>query len=140
MLGEINMDFYSKINSIYQKNQNIEIYLDMDGTIVEFLLDNDNNFLKDGEYLKKKPISPILDIMKKIKEKYPLIKFKILSCAGTNQMKKEKNEWIDKYIPYICNEDRIIFSKFLTCEASKFSADKESKNFCGFPIPTLAKI
>ena len=26
-------------------------------------------------------------------------------------MKKEKNEWIDKYIPYICNEDRIIFSK-----------------------------
>ena len=107
------MDFYNKINSIYQKNQNIEIYLDMDGTIVEFLLDNDNNFLKDGEYLKKKPISPILDIMKKIKEKYPLIKFKILSCAGTNQMKKEKNEWIDKYIPCICNEDRIIFSKFL---------------------------
>ena len=105
------MDFCSKINSIYQKNQNIEIYLDMDGTIVEFLLDNDNNFLKDGEYLKKKPISPILYIMKKIKEKYPLIKFKILSCAGTNQMKKEKNEWIDKYIPYICNEDRIIFSK-----------------------------
>ena len=43
------MDFYSKINSIYQKNQNIEIYLDMDGTIVEFLLDNDNNFLKDEE-------------------------------------------------------------------------------------------
>ena len=26
-------------------------------------------------------------------------------------MKKEKNAWIDKYIPYICKKNRIIFSK-----------------------------
>ena len=105
------MDFIKKINSIYQKNQNIEIYLDMDGTIVEFLFDNENSFMKRGKYLKKRPIMPILNTIEIIKEKYPLIVFKILSCSSTNQMKEEKNAWIDKYIPYICRKNRIIFSK-----------------------------
>lgn len=103
--------FFKKINSIYQKNQNIEIYIDMDGTIVEFLFDNDNSFMKRGKYLKKRPIMPILNIIEIIKEKYPLIVFKILSCSSTNQMKKEKNAWIDKYIPYICKKIELFFQR-----------------------------
>lgn len=51
------MSFIDKIDMIYKNNTDIEIYLDMDGTIVEFLLNNEMDFLKEGGYLKKKPIS-----------------------------------------------------------------------------------
>ena len=105
------MDFIDKIAMIYQNTTDIEIYLDMDGTVVEFLLNNEKDFMKIGGYLKKKPISPILDIIEKIKEMYPLVVFKILSCSTTNYMKKEKNDWLDKHMPYICKKNRIIFSK-----------------------------
>lgn len=105
------MSFIDMIDMMYKNNTDIEIYLDMDGTVVEFLLNNEKNFMRVGGYLKKKPILPIIDIIEKIREMYPLVVFKILSCSSTNQMKKEKNDWLDKYMPYICKKNRIIFSK-----------------------------
>ena len=105
------MNFIDKIDNIYKKNNNIEIYTDMDGTIVEFLLDIDKSFMKRNGYLKKQPIIPIIKKLEEIKEKYPLIKIKILSCSSTNQMKREKNDWLDLYMPYVNQEDRIIFSE-----------------------------
>ena len=105
------MNFIDKIDNIYQNNKNLEIYTDMDGTIVEFLLDRDKSFIKRNGYLRKKPIVPIINKIEEIKEKYPLIKIKILSCSSTNQMRIEKNEWLDLYMPYINKEDRIIFSE-----------------------------
>lgn len=105
------MNFIDKIDIIYQNNKDIDIYIDMDGTIVEFLLNNEMDYMKVGEYLKKRPICPIINIIEKIKKKYPLITLKILSCSSTNQMKKEKNDWLDEYMPYICRENRVIFSR-----------------------------
>ena len=83
----------------------------MDGTIVEFLIDRDQSFKKTKGYLRKKPIVPIINKIEEIKKKYPLIKIRILSCSTTNQMRKEKNEWLDLYMPYVNPEDRIIFSE-----------------------------
>ena len=36
------MNFIDKISNIYKTNKNIEIYIDMDGTIVELLFDNEH--------------------------------------------------------------------------------------------------
>lgn len=105
------MNFINRIDNLYNNNTKIEIYLDMDGTVVEFLLNNEMNFKKKTGYLKKKPILPIIDIIETIVKKYPLINLNILSCSSTNQMKKEKNKWLDRYMPYICKENRIIFSE-----------------------------
>lgn len=105
------MDFIEKIDNIYKKNKNIEIYLDMDGTIVELLFDKKDSYTQKGVYLNKKPIIPVIDRIEEIKNRFPLIKFKILSCSKTNQMRDEKNEWLNIYMPFIDKNDRIIFSE-----------------------------
>ncbi len=105
------MDFIEKIDNIYKRNKNIEIYLDMDGTIVELLFDKKGSYTQKGVYLNKKPIIPVIDRIEEIKNRFPLIKFKILSCSKTNQMRDEKNEWLNIYMPFIDKKDRIIFSE-----------------------------
>ena len=105
------MNFIDKISNIYKTNKNIEIYIDMDGTIVELLFDKEGSYTKKGVYLNKRPIIPVVNKLEEIKNKFPLIKFKILSCSRTNQMRNEKNEWLNIQMPYIKKEDRVIFSE-----------------------------
>lgn len=105
------MNFIEKIDDIYKKNKNIEIYLDMDGTIVELLFDKNQSYRGKGVYLNKRPIEPAITEIEKIRNRFPSIKFKILSCSKSNQMKNEKNEWLNKYMPFINSNDRIIFSE-----------------------------
>ncbi len=105
------MNFIDKISNIYKTNKNIEIYIDMDGTIVELLFDKEGSYTKKGVYLNKRPIIPVVNKLEEIKNKFPLIKFKILSCSKTNQMRNEKNEWLNIQMPYIKKEDRVIFSE-----------------------------
>ena len=87
------MNFIDKISNIYKTNKNIEIYIDMDGTIVELLFDKEGSYTKKGVYLNKRPIIPVVNKLEEIKNKFPLIKFKILSCSKTNQMRNEK-KWM----------------------------------------------
>ena len=117
------MDFIEKIDNIYKRNKNIEIYLDMDGTIVELLFDKKGSYTQKGVYLNKKPIIPVIDRIEEIKNRFPLIKFKILSCSKTNQMRDEKNEWLNIYMPFIDKKDRIIFSE----ESGDYT--RENRNF-----------
>lgn len=105
------MNFIDKISNIYKTNKNIEIYIDMDGTIVELLFDKEGSYTKKGVYLNKRPIIPVVNKLEEIKNKFPLIKFKILSCSKTNQMRNEKNEWLNIQMPYIKKEVRVIFSE-----------------------------
>lgn len=105
------MNFIDKTSNIYKTNKNIEIYIDMDGTIVELLFDKEGSYTKKGVYLNKRPIIPVVNKLEEIKNKFPLIKFKILSCSKTNQMRNEKNEWLNIQMPYIKKEGRVIFSE-----------------------------
>lgn len=105
------MNFIEKLSNLYKTNKDIEIYIDMDGTIVELLFDKEGSYTKKGVYLNKRPIIPVVNKLEEIKNKFPLIKFKILSCSKTNQMRNEKNEWLNIQMPYIKKEDRVIFSE-----------------------------
>ena len=105
------MEFIEKLNNIYKNNSNIEIYLDMDGTLVELIFDKHESYTKKGVYVNKRPITPVLNKIEEIKNRFPKIKFKILSCSKSNQMRNEKNEWLDINMPYIKLEDRIILSE-----------------------------
>lgn len=105
------MNFIEKIDDIYKKNKNIEIYLDMDGTIVELLFDKNQSYREKGVYLNKRPIEPVINEIEEIRNKFPAIKFKILSCSKSNQMRDEKNEWLNINMPFINSNDRIIFSE-----------------------------
>ena len=105
------MNFIEKIDDIYKKNKNIEIYLDMDGTIVELLFDKNQSYREKGVYLNKRPIEPVINEIEEIRNRFPLIKFKILSCSKSNQMRDEKNEWLNINMTFINLNDRIIFSE-----------------------------
>ena len=102
------MKIVEEINKIYQKNKKIKLFLDMDGTIIELLFDSEEIYLKKGKYLNKKPIKPIINRIKEINKKFPLIKINIISCSKTKGMIIEKNEWLNKYMPDIQNGRRIL--------------------------------
>ena len=117
------MGFINMFNKIVEKNQKIKIFLDMDGTIVENIFDLEKSYEKKGEYLKKRPIKPIIEQINKIKEKYEYIEIYILSCSSSNEMVKEKNEWIERYMPNIKRENR----KFIIKENGEYTNENIHK-------------
>lgn len=62
------MNFIEKLSDIYKTNKNIEIYIDMDGTIVELLFDREESYTKKGVYLNKRPIIPVVNKLEEIKK------------------------------------------------------------------------
>lgn len=110
------MGFIENIKQIYESNKELEIYLDMDGTIIELLFDMEESFTQRGNYIKKQPIKPVIEKITKIHIIYPDLKIKILSFSRNNNMTEEKNKWLDINMPFINNENRI----FLTEEENKY--------------------
>jgi hypothetical protein len=113
------MEIINIIQKLKDERKNIKIYIDMDGTIVENIYDLEKSFLKRGGYIKKRPIKPIIDVINIIKDNYKEMEVNILSCAMTNDMVKEKNEWLDIHMPNINIENRI----FLVNENGDFTED-----------------
>ena len=105
------MDFLNLINELSMNNKNIKLFLDMDGTIVELIYDLHESFKNSGVYIKKRPIKPIIEQINKIQKKYKKIDIYILSCSHSNEMVKEKNEWLDINIPNIKKENRVFLVK-----------------------------
>lgn len=104
------MKFIENIKRIYEYGKELEIYLDMDGTIIELIFDIEESFTQKGNYIKKVPIKPVINQLEKIHRLYPNIKIKILSFSRNNDMTKEKNKWLDINMPYINKENRIFLS------------------------------
>lgn len=105
------MKFIENIKRIYEYGKELEIYLDMDGTIIELIFDIEESFTQKGNYIKKVPIKPVINQLEKIHRLYPNIKIKILSFSRNNDMTKEKNKWLDINMPYINKENRIFLSE-----------------------------
>ena len=117
------MKFIEKMNELYKENKELNIFLDMDGTVVEYIFDLEESFAQEGGYVKKQPIRPVIEKINEIKNTFPDAKIKILSCSRNHRMTKEKNEWLDKNIPYIQKENRI----FLEKEDNKYEDEDRSK-------------
>ena len=105
------MELIYNIDNILKNNKKPKIFLDMDGTIVEFIFDNKEDFAKDEGYIKKRPIKPIINKIKEVKDCYPYIEIVILSCSKNNNMIKQKNEWLDIYMPFLKKEKRIFINE-----------------------------
>lgn len=105
------MNIIDEIRFLYKQNRNIKLFLDMDGTVVELLIDSSQSYLEKGNYIKKAPILPIIKKVEEILKDFPFIELNILSCSKTNYMKLEKFKWLDKYMPYIRKETITILSE-----------------------------
>ena len=83
-------------------DKNIRVYLDMDGTIVHYDIDG------AYDYDKKRPLLDRIDKVKYLNDNYPNITFYILSICHEKKQIDEKNIWLDKYLPYIEKDNRVI--------------------------------
>lgn len=100
------MKFIERIDEICEQNNNVEIYLDMDGTIIELLFDIEKSYTHKGKYIKKSPIKPVIEQIEEISRLYPNVKISILSFSRNTAMTEEKNQWLDINMPFISKENR----------------------------------
>ena len=96
------MNFKNEINKY--KDTNIKLFVDMDGCIVDYEVNN----AKD--YDKKRPLYNNIKQLEEI-SKQDNIEIFILSITRYNPGFEEKHQWLDEYVPFIDKDHRIIISR-----------------------------
>ena len=96
------MNFMNEINKY--KDTNIKLFVDMDGCIVDYEVNN----AKD--YDKKRPLFNNIKQLEEI-SKQDNIEIFILSITRYNPGFEEKHQWLDEYVPFIDKDHRIIISR-----------------------------
>ena len=96
------MNFKNEINKY--KDTNIKLFVDMDGCIVDYEVNN----AKD--YDKKRPLFNNIKQLEEI-SKQDNIEIFILSITRYNPGFEEKHKWLDEYVPFIDRDHRIIISR-----------------------------
>ncbi len=105
--------FIDKIKKICNENKRVAMFVDMDGTIVEYRIFNDDRQLieiHEATLSDENPIIPIIENLKEI-NKIENIDLYILSLAKTIKIKEEKKRWLRKYMDFIKEENWIILTK-----------------------------
>ena len=85
-------------------NKQVEIYVDMDGVIADYIVG------EAYDYDKKRPLYSNLKALEEVSN-YPNVTMHILSITKKNIGRDEKNIWLDKYAPFFKQENRVIISK-----------------------------
>lgn len=96
------MNFMNEINKY--KDTNIKLFVDMDGCIVDYEVNN----AKD--YDKKRALFNNIKQLEEI-SKQDNIEIFILSITRYNPGFEEKHKWLDEYVPFIDKDHRIIISR-----------------------------
>lgn len=91
-----------------KKVNNAMIFVDMDGVIADYRFGEGDNIKsnKIGTYLNKRPIYTTINNLKLI-NKETNIELGIISSCLFQEQAKEKDLWLDKYVPYILKKNRI---------------------------------
>lgn len=94
------------------------LFIDLDGTLAKFQSVNTMETLyEEGYFLNLEPIQNVIDAVKLVLQQQPELPVYIMSSvlSDSKYALKEKNLWIDKYLPEIRPENRI----FPPCGANK---------------------
>ncbi len=93
-------------------NDKVRIYVDMDGTLARF--HDEVRYLErmweEGFFEQLKPFQEMVDSIKLLKQRNPAAEIYILSAAIEGEppyCKRQKHEWLDRYLPEIDKEHRI---------------------------------
>lgn len=105
-------NFYSTIKKICRENSKVAMFIDMDGTIVEYpiYLKGEISTNTKGKFIAGRPIEIIIDKLRKING-IENINLYILSLAKSSIIVKEKEEWLKKYVDFIDEKNWIIINK-----------------------------
>lgn len=106
--------FLERVKEIKKENEKIAIFVDMDGTIAEYPVYQEENVAKamEEEYSKIEPVNYIINILKEL-SKIENIDLYIVTLSKTIQISEEKIKWLKKYVNFIQEKNWIIITKEL---------------------------
>lgn len=97
------MYFYNLINRL-SKEENIIIYVDMDGVIASY------DFGKPLDFANKRPLITNIKTLEKVSH-LKNVELHILSVCRKKREINDKNDWLDKYAKFFEKDKRIILDK-----------------------------
>lgn len=104
------MNFYKEM--VKYGDKEIKLYVDMDGVIADY------DFGNPLDFKNKRPLLTNIKVLEKV-SKLKNVDIHILSVCKKDVQIKEKNDWLDKYAPFIKKENREVLSKESNEGASK---------------------
>lgn len=104
--------FINKIKDICEKNKNVAMFIDMDGTINEYVIYSEDTVSKQMEdnYCNVSPIQPVIDVLEEINQ-ISNIDLYILSLSKTEKISEEKEIWLKKNVNFIPKTNWIVLTK-----------------------------
>ena len=106
------MDFYERIKKICSEHKKVALFVDMDGTLVEYNVFPEGAVTTEskGLFVDNKPLNFVIDKIRKISE-LNNIDIYILTYSRSNIIKEEKKTWLKKYMPFVKESNYIIVVK-----------------------------
>ena len=104
--------FVQRIADLCSENKRVAMFIDMDGTINEYIVFSENTVVKEMEdnYIYISPLSTVLKELEEIGN-ISNIDLYILSLSRTKNLTQIKKEWRKKYVSFIPEENWIILTK-----------------------------
>ncbi len=104
--------FYEKIKKICEENNKVVMFIDMDGTIVEYPVYQDADITINSKnlFINQEPVKVIIKELNEI-NKIKNIDLYILTLAKSNIIVEEKKKWLKKNISFIEENNWIIVNK-----------------------------
>ena len=106
------MKFYNRILEICKKHKKLALFVDMDGTIVEYNVYPEGFVTNKTEnlFLDANPLDVVIHNLKKVSEIENLDIY-VLTLSKSNIIVEEKKEWLKKNADFIKEENYIIINK-----------------------------
>lgn len=104
--------FVQRITDLCSENKRVAMFIDMDGTINEYIVFSENTVVKkiEDNYIYISPLSTVLKELEEIGN-ISNIDLYILSLSRTKNLTQIKKEWLKKYVSFIPEENWIILTK-----------------------------
>lgn len=119
------------------KSKIISIYIDMDGVVVDYDMENHQKLgNNENIFLNKRPVNTVINILKEA-NKLENIELHILSAVRHTNQKNGKLIWLEKHMPFIKKENIHIVSReennflhpsIIKCEFLKENLNKTNIN------------
>lgn len=106
------MKFYNRVKNICETYNKIALFVDMDGTIVEYNVYPEGFVTNETKevFLNANPLNIVIDNLKRL-DQIENLDIYILSLSRSNIIVEEKKQWLKKYLSFVKEENYIILSR-----------------------------
>lgn len=116
--------FITRIEKICTEHKRVALFVDMDGTIVEYQIMIEKDWAQKSidDFIKANPVTPILQVLKKLSN-IKNLEIYILSLSKSTNIVKQKKKWLKKYASFIPEENWLILNK----ENEEYNAENRNE-------------